>query len=608
MSTFLNAQDQSYEEPARFHLEILSPDRTQTLYTYDPFESPLIQPFALQRVAVREPDITGPGGWEFGIKTSNKFNFNWKAIPSGAIVKIKAGRSTSDLEDLIEGVLDNRSFNVRRRFYSADILYSGLGIGHINSHSLLSFKKQPLTLTANPEFKIPNLLDEAFRSTEVLPLDNLPAIIDRGNFNIDDLLNNEIQESLGGLDYTGTMSGLIATLTQASGSGFVIDGKRIAKMRYPNSIHSGHILKPYPGPKKAKLEDANYVSFYMPPLSFGDTIAYDSGCVQAVKLIINNQNISQSGSGEAGTAFLELVDQDLMIQFDPKDTQITDIAFVMSKTGTGHSDIEDALGIDGVTGYIVTDIANVPSSKKIAQFKIPYTSIPDSPHTVTDVRMTMLSPVDVDKLHWIYIASSGINTDSTVRLYTDGDTNTQSTPDNIRRIGHKSPPTGKENLIGNEFWKNFSFSNAGPMPLFNFFANQEIALYVADDNASKLWTPNRPREIQVDAPFIKDIKTGYQYARAYLQFASKKKVTFNDIEITLPLKWIHPLEMIDVIVPEYGYPNGAPLTCEVISTGVEANVQNLEKPLGFDTVKVSMIGYISASEETAGFGGVCLNC
>src|SRR5688572_3213835 len=612
--TFQSTMTEQYEEPARFKLEIFSPDESTLLYEYDPVTNINTVPFLLQRVQVREPGLNTPGAFEFALKSTKRYPWNVRNIPSGAAITISSVRLDGETEKLIQGFIDVRAMNVRRQFYAMDIFYSGLGVGHINSHSLISFRKQPAVINEvlnNPEFRIPVLMNEAMTSSDVLPLDTLLPIAQRGNYDLSEVLPGEVMEFLGGVDYTGTMAGLLDIFAQSSGSAVVVDGNRKVKMRYPNSVHSGHVIKPFLGPELAALDDGDWTSYYMPPLSWSDTIAFDSGCVQAVKLIISNQNVVLSGPQEVNKNYLELANQDIVIQFEPSTTLLQDIAFVLSKTGTGHSDIETALGLDSLVGYVVTDKNNEPHKKLIASFKIPYSSISDAPNVVTNVQLQWLvGNLNVENKHWLYLAHSGIESDNTVRVHTDGDTSTVSTDDVIRRIGIKSPPTNKVDLVGNQFWKGFNYSNSGPVPLFNFFANQETSLYVMNSQAERLFAPNRPREIQINAPFVRDLKTGYQYAEAYLNFASKRKVMFNDTEITLPRKWIHPLEMVDLVLPEYGYTEASPLTVEISSTMVEAMTSNLTKPLGFDTIHLSMLGYEDPGSEfvTGSAVGVCMDC
>ena len=144
--TFQSTMTEEYEEPARFKLEIFSPDESELLYEYNSFANANAAPFLLQRVQVREPGLNTPGAFEFALKSSKKFPWNVRNIPSGAAITISEGRSDSEWEKLIQGYIDIRAMNVRRQFYSMDVFYSGLGVGHINSHSLVTFRKQPAVI------------------------------------------------------------------------------------------------------------------------------------------------------------------------------------------------------------------------------------------------------------------------------------------------------------------------------------------------------------------------------------------------------------------------------------------------------------------------------
>ncbi|WP_411753295.1 hypothetical protein [Serratia sp. (in: enterobacteria)] len=615
MSTLLSTAEE-YLDPTKFKLIIKTPDESQTTYTFDSFDlsSP---PFDLTSIDVNA-GIGQTGNFSFTIDDT-KDRIIGDTIECGSIAIIQAAKKQADYKNIMYGIVDDVTDDYpsgNRLIYK----FSGLGIGVILNYTFLNFVKSankedivlPETIINDPEFRIDNLALELFQSTSVLPIVNSPTLQQRGGYNLDSIANT-IKVILPSINNPySTASTILENFASSSGTVSHIDANKNVYLRPPYKVHSGITIRqwetdPITGLPTRLNDSAEFTSYYFGGWSSRKMMRADQGFFNRVYLTINTEQLLSTSTGQTTPNFTSLAVKDIGQQFLPGSVKLFNVSLLLSKSGTGRSTVDDSYNLTGVQGLICEDNgSDRPSSKVIATFNIPYDQINTSPTAVYKIDLQYnVSSIDQNKLHWIILFKRGESEDSTIQWYHDSDFTTESTDELPRYSGTKKPFTEQPLPQSEDFAAGWGTNSRGPVYRHSFFVTNKTTMEVSDPISIKKYTPNRPVEIRVNAPWITDVRTGFKYANTLLQYGAKLKRIYEKKQLSIPTKGFSPLELVNIVYPPAGIDKNSNLMAEINNVHWNANAYNQENPFGSYFVDLTAVGYMNHYQNKVRESLVC---
>jgi len=607
---------EEYLDPVKYKLIIKKPDESATTYEYDSFNlsNP---PFVLTDIDVN-----------LGVGTTGDFHFTIDdtkdkvikdTIDCGCVAIIQAAKKQTDYKNIMYGIIDDieDSYPIGNK-----ILYhfGGLGMGVILNYTLInmimSANKEDIigsqTILTDPNFRIDNLALKAFQSTDVLPILNSPTLEARGGF-ILDAIANSIKVVMPSINNPlATASTIMENFAATSGTVFHVDPDKNVFMRPPHVKHSGITIRQWEVDPITKLptrinDNADFTSYYFGGWSSKRFMKVDQGFFNRVFITINTDEIVSTSPGETTTNFTSLSNKDIAVQFRPGSTKLFNLAFLLSKTGTGRSSVDDSYNLTGVQGLICEDNGNdEPGPKKVATFNIPYDQIDNAPTVVYKIDLEYLvSNIDQSKLHWIILFKRGETEDSTIQWYHDSDFITTSTAAVPRYSATKKPFTQQPNPDKVAFETGWGTDAKGPVYRYSFFVSNRTTIEASDPISIRKYTPNRPVEIRVNAPWISDVRTGFRYANTLLQYGAKLKRIYEKKQLSIPNKLFYPLQLANIIYPSAGITSNSNVMAEINNVKYSASGHNPENPFGSYFVELTAVGYVNHSEKLIGDSILC---
>ena len=615
MSLLTTAEE--YDDPVRYKLQLLTPDEGLTKYTYDSFNTSNA-PFVLTDIDVSLAGSSNTGTFSFRIDDT-KDKVIRDTLECGYVAIIQGGKKSSQYKNIMIGIIDevDDSYPIGEK-----IVYTmgGLGIGAILNYTILNFVKsankedilgsQPVL--TDPKFRIDNLAIEAFTSQDLIPLRNGKTLQNRGKFNIDQLANS-IKVITPSVNFPyATASAILESFAAASGTALWVSPNREIIMRPPTWKHSGVTIRPYeinPVTKQPVrfTDPAASTAYYYGGWS-SKRIMRVGEFFNRIYLTINTDEVISSSPGDDTTSFTSLANKDLWQQFLPGSSKLFNLALMLSKTGSGRSPVDDAFDLKGVQGVVVKDDIsnpNHPSNKIIARFLIPYDDIPETPTPIYNINLQYnVSNIESNALHWIGLFKRGNNEDSTIQWYHDSDFVTPSTLTIPRYSGTKTPFTAQPNPDTLDFNEGVNVDSAGPVHRYSFFGTAKTTIEVSDPISIAKYTPGRPIETRVNAPWISDVRTGIKYANTLLSYGAKLKRIFEKKAISIPTNLIMPLQVVNIVYPLAGIDENSNMIAEVNSVRYAASAHS-ERPFGSDTIELTATAYMNHSYKAMGESILC---
>lgn len=616
MSIQMMTTAEEYLDPVKYKLILKKPDESETAFEFDSFNTDNA-PFVLTDIGVN-----------LGVGTTGDFNFTIDdskdrvirdAVDCGYIAIIQAAKKQQNYRNIMYGIIDDMedSYPIGDK-----LIYNirGLGIGVILNYTLinmiLSANKEDIvgsqTIMTNPNFRIDNLAIKAFTSTDVLPVSNSPTLQARGGFFLE-ALENAIKVVMPSINSPlATASTIMENFAATSGTAFYIDPDKNVYMRPPHITHSGITIRqwtvdPVTQQPNRLNDNADFTAYYFGPWSSKTFMKVDQGFFNRIFLTINTDEVITAAPGDATDNFTSLSNKDIGVQFRPGSTKLFNIALLLSKTGTGRSTVDDSYNLTGVQGIICEDNGNnQPGSKIVATFNIPYDQIDEGPTVVYKIDLEYrVANIDPTKLHWVLLFKRGETEDSTIRWFHDTDFVSDST-DAIRRYSAtKRPFTQQPNPDKVSFSVGWGTTSKGPVYRYSFFVTNKTTLEASDPISIKRYTPNRPVEIRVNAPWISDVKTGYRYANTLLQYGAKLKRIYEKKQISIPNTLFYPLNLVNIIYPPAGITANSNINAEINNIRYSASAHNPDNPFGSYFVELTAVGYVNHYQSKIGASIVC---
>lgn len=600
---------EEYDDPTRYKLIIKSADESQTKYEFDSFNT-TNAPFDLTEIAA-DMNVGQTGNFGFVIDDT-KDKVIKDTIGCGAVAIIQAGKKQSEYRNIAYGIIDDIEDNypaTNRIIYS----FRGLGFGVILNYTILNFlksaNKESITGTQSilkdPSFRVDNLAEELFESTKILPVKNSKTLQQRGGFNTD-ALEEAIHVTIPSVNRPqSTASTIIEDFASSSGNVFHVDPEKNVLLRPPYTTHSGITIRPW---EESRLTDpVDYTSYYYGGWSSRRMMKLDQGFFNRLFLTINTDDIINTAPGSETPSFTSLANKDVAVQFRPGSSQLFNVALLLSKTGTGRSSVEDSLNMTGVKGLICKDNgSNQPGSTIVATFTIPYDIIGNAPTVVYKLDLQyQTTNIDPSSLYWIILFKCGVSEDSTIQWYHDNDITTETTIAEPRYSATKLPFTPQPNQQTLDFHEGWGTDSKGPVYRYSFFITNKTTIEKSDPVSIAKYTPGRPIETRINAPWIRDVRTGYKYADILLQYGAKLKRVYEKKAVSIPNKLFFPLQLCNIVYPLAGIEQNSSMMAEINGVRYSASAHDQTKPFGSYTVELTAIGYVNHYQDLIGESILC---
>jgi hypothetical protein len=582
-----------YVAPVRYKVEIYDPTGVDPpLLTFDPFAEN--NPFVLTGVDITNaPGQTGT--FNIVVDDSEQGAIDERYIHNGCVIRIQGSKDGITYKNRAWGI-SYKMLPVRPDTGLLEYTFQGNGFGAIFNYTLTNFIKsakriEPGSTTpdpTDPTMTIFNLVLDLLTKKEILISDNGYSIAESYDLDVSEV-EGRLLEVLPGITLPRTIaSAVIEQLMASSGGIFWVNPDKKVKAQYPSEEHSGITIKDW-----ISDEDRGEVISY-PMASWSSDYSITPGeFANEVVLDVNLPQQPPIAQSPDVKSYETLAGKDLMVQFIPGAARLTNLGLTMSKTGTGHDGADDAMGKTGVQGLIVADNgSNQPSTNIIATLNIPYEDISTNQSTVYKLNLNFETDnIDPAKKHWLILRRSGNTEESTIQWYHDNDDETPSTDITPRRIGIKTPPS-LETFIKYKtsgFEKGWATSNDGPVFSFSFFANALVTLIMQNPESVSRYTPRRPIQTLLFAPWITDAVTGLLYMTAVLNRISREKRIFTMNEVTIPNKQFDA-GLLCTLNDNLQKLNNQ--LVEIAGVHESASAQNLFDPLGRNTCDVSLIQHL----------------
>jgi hypothetical protein len=617
MSQLLTTAEE-YDDPTKYKLALYRPDEVgDPIYEFNSFNVSNV-PFDLVEIGV-DLAMGQNGGFMFRINDT-KDKVIKDSIDCGYVVQIFAGKKEAEYKRIMWGIIDGITDEYpagEQIFYT----FKGSGFGIINNYTILSLiesaNKEDILgsqpVLTDPRFRIDNLMIKTYESTDVLPELNSKTLKARGNFDTSALPNScKVVTPAVDASYS-TAANIFENFSAAGGVVLWIDPDKKVIVRAPYVKHSGITIRPWEinpmtgTPMPDRLNDnANSTSYYYGGWS-SDRQMVVGEFFNKVFITINTDEIVNSAPGENTVNYTSLANKDIGMQFRPGSSRLFNISLLLSKTGTGRSTVDNAYDLTGVQGLICKDDGNnKPSNKIVATFNIPYDQIDTTPTPIYKMDLQFqVSNIEGNDLHWILLFKRGETEESTIQWYHDSDFVTDTTTDVPRYSATKTPFTKQPTPFNTGFADGWSPDSHGPAYRYSFFATAKTTLAIADPTSIAKYTPGRPIEVRVNAPWINDVRTGVRYANSLLQYGAKLKRVFSKKQVSIPTGMFFPFQLVNIIYPIAGISQNANLMAEINSVHYGANAYDESNPFGSYTVDLTAIGYVNHYQKNLTGSLVC---
>jgi len=589
----VGTNNELYNSGLQFKVTIKDKNQDETIAVFDPWHD--YQPFALTNVDI-DLSYFQIGAFSFTINDT-KEKIIKDLLDNEMHILIEGGKTDALKVPFISGYADVKGVSSTR----GDLIwtFTGLSKQAIWNYTQIDYQKiaPPSSITQlSPVFnstqRIDRIIKTVMTSDDIFPIVDEKTLEERGDYNLDVLLGN-VNELTGSIDFKGSAGLLFDNLANSAGAIILVDHSNQVQLVYPFSTNTGLVLKEYVSKEDASRDDPDRTGYIHGTLSKRESTSTNDGFFNSILLDYKQEEIAVSNEGE-GIDFYSMDQKDVCFQFLPQSTTLSNLAFMLSKKGTGRSSIENAFDITGLQGFItVDDGEDNPSAGVVATFEIPYDRISSVPTIISGFNINRITPTfDPNRKHWCIFASSGVDSENTCLIFTDGD-NTTPTDDNIpllRRVGVRTPNIPKPNpQLKAGFHKLFQMSNTGPVPKHTFYTAYDNEFYAQDSLSIATYTPNRPKSTRISAPFIKDAVTAQKYTAAILEYSARKKIIFDEMTVQIPNNPIFPLQTGYIQYTPFGYTKQRKLLFEV--NGARYSFSAADTPLGIDTCQLQVTAF-----------------
>lgn len=521
----------SYGMPARPRITFTSLDGTDTYFTFNAYNSPANDLNLVYCDAERAAGETG----SFNIVIQDVNNVVEKDHLRNARVLMEFGKTTTTFKPFFIGFADIFQTRRPRSFYQ-EYLLTGPS-SKIQAAELMLLIRKATNKARNPNYGIGNLVIDMATKHKSRPL-NTDDIEEITGWVIDLVSNGGgIADETNAIflpvinEVFSTYWDFLERMSAISGAPWDIDydaaWNETLTMKYPIASHSGITVKS--GDLKTAFDNAAKVSYITDAFTIEDNATFDAGvATRLYTTTVIDQQVISSQNTNGGFANLTSVARAQQIVIENDQRRITDLAFILSKTGDPKS------SKDRINGDLVMDLGdNTPRGRVLATFNIPLGDIKTTPDTIfvndVDVKVRFLQ--GENKVWLRLFQRSGLDGDPNVdtvnqiRWHHNGIFNTTQA---VYTANSTGPSAGDYKLKDTMTWAS---DNKGPIFCYSIFSKINRLLARSNPSQAKVI---RWKEQFLDSSFLKDPASVNRLLSLTLKNKSKARRTIQDFRVTIP--------------------------------------------------------------------------
>lgn len=580
-----------YTRPLRYYIEIRSPDESTLYYKSDGFD-------VTQSDLVVEKISVNQNQWEtwdasLTIDDSTYNNIDTEKLDNGAVLKIMFGKSPDKMVNAFYGIVDLIGPN-RMAYNKLNYDIAAKGFGVIPNYTFVNFQKvpPPSSLSTNALISDPssipfyanNLVKSLFGDLNIMPLVDYTLSERMGsNFNLDFVADTVTNFIPGIKQPLVTASQVMNLITKMSGAIWYIDEYKRLQFRYPYGQNSGIVIKDY----EEISDDGDFISYVLgSSISYKDSTRPDDGFAQRLYAIAEKVDIVSKQSKALN--YTTLWNKDIAFAVVPGPAKLSNMTFIMSKTGAGTDAVNPA--IEAVTCYVVPDKNNSPGDKPVARFYIYLADIPENPAPIVKIDRPNFKSLEIDKMYWIVMKERGSAENNTVRVWHDDDVTTASTPDHPRYSAQRTLPHSGYSL--DYVSTDWLVSAQGPEYAVAFATVENILVEASDDTSIQKWSPGRPIEARVEIPGLKTFESTMQYLNLVVQQTAQKIRVYDNLTVSIPNNLIQAGENVQIAssrLRDLLFENNVMATVKSVNYTLDTNTYGL----GTKECSISLKGFVS---------------
>jgi hypothetical protein len=573
------------------------------LHEYNSFDT------SSNNIALTHVDITRALGQtgNFSLQVDDSIDkvIDLDKVDCGNLVTIQLGRNTADFRNVFTGYTESIIIN-RKGTSGLNYTINGLGTGAYANHIIVNVEKSaPLDADGKPipssAFMANLLFDELFSSSDFLPL-RKSSVAEICGFTLDKI-SDKINEFVPNLSFNYVYVAQVAqALADLVGADWYIDENNSVVFQYSNMIHSGIKIKTLFEDSDLAYNTSYILNGYTMTHSIGPSQGYGSQFFGISDIALGQ--ISSSAATDTANSFTSLFHTDISQQVPLSSSKFSNLGLRLSKTGMGTSETDPLTA--KLFGRILQDNNNIPDGAgEIARFTIPISAILEQPGVILKLDLQFKSDAAAltsQENIWIVLYSTGDSEENTVRWWHDNLLNKRTSNYNALRslpYGRTAKSFALSNKQDNDsIYSNFGWYTSLNGPTYSYNVISKVSHLNITRNLKAMNRWGRV-DVKVDIPALSDTdKTQMQYMNSVLQQASKKIVTFNIPEATIPLgQFFTPGTLIQFIDPLIGYTASKNIQASIneVRYTLDANASN-DSPLGTNRCELTPVWFMNAGD------------
>jgi hypothetical protein len=580
-----------YTKPLRYQIDVLSPDESQIYYHSDGFD-PTQSSLVVEKISVNQNQWET---WDASISIDDSIynNLDTDKLDNGAVLKIRFGKTPDTLVNAFYGIIDLIGPTIGQyNSIKYDVVAKGFGV--VPNYTFVNFQKipPPSSLSENALISDPtsipfyanNLMRALFGDLNIMPLLDYTVSERMGsNFTLD-FISDAVTNFIPGIKQPLVTASQVANLiAKMSGSIWYLDEYKRLQFRYPYGQNSGIVIKDY----EEVTDDGNYISYVVGGnLTYKDSTRSEDGFAQRLYAIAEKTDVISKQAKALN--FTTLLNKDLAFAVIPGPAKLSNMTFIMSKTGAGTNALNPL--IERVKGYVVPDNNHSPGDKAVASFYINLSDIPENPAPIVKIDRPSFKSLEIDKLYWIVMKERGSAENNTVRVWHDDDAITASTPARPRYAAQRTLPNGGDTIdYRSDGW---FVSATGPEYAVAFATLENILVEASDDTSIQKWSPGRPVEARVDNQGLKTFDSTLKYLNLVVQQTAQKIRNYENLTVTIPNNLIQAGENVQVASQRFkqlAFENNVMASVKSVNYSLDVT----EWGVGTRSCSVVLKGYVS---------------
>jgi hypothetical protein len=593
--------DSDYVKPLLHKVSIYDQSETSLLYQSDPF-NPSSGPsntLAVQALEINQ-QIWQTNDAILTVDSSSQSGaaFDYPdVIDTNAVCVIESGKTEGTKENTFYGIIDAIEplrFGVDGLRYN---LYAK-GFGVVPNHTFINFKKiappESLNVGAvisnnqNQDFFAHNLFKSVFEDQSIMPLLDYTLLQRLGVGATLTEISSIVKDFIPGIRNPLVVASQVLNLiADMCGAIWYVDEQKRVVFKYPLGENSGIVIKDF----YDELDDGDYTSYILEPLSFVDSIRAEDGFAQRLFAVAEKSDIV--GGSSKYIAFSSLFNKDIAQAVVPGASKFQNLSFILSKTGTGTDAPNPQTA--KLFGFIVNNgSGNVPGNQLVATFSIPIKDIPTNPAPVYKLDINFrVNEINIDQLHWIVLQERGNEEGNTIRWWHDDDLKHVSAGTHHRHSAIRSLKTGRSD--GDPFSaQGWVVSHRGPVYSHAFATTANVLCEASDPLSISKWGYQRPVEARVQAPLLKSVQATQQYLDLLVQITAKKIRKYNQFVCTIPNNLINTgteVQVASSFLPSLGLSKNVVAQVQGVKYSFDASSN--DQSVGSRQAIVQLLGYVS---------------